>query len=195
VEGRSRLSPEREVEIFAAVVRLVKGHGYEKVTMQQIAAEARASTAPLYRRGDGKPRLVAEALRHRKPPPLSSVDTGSLRGDLLAGVGPMATTAPDDHELMAGLHNAARSDSDLAAAIREVIAGPVEAAVETLIDRAARRGEIAPEPPGRRFIHELLLAPIAVRPMMSGQHPDEEYLTAYIDAVILPALGVRHHDH
>lgn len=191
MEGRSRLSPEREAEIFASVVRLVSEYGYEKVTMQQIAAEAHASTATLYRRWDGKPRLVVEALRHRKPHPIDTVDTGSLRGDLLAGVGPMAHTAPDDHELMAGLQNASRSDRELAAAIREVIAEPVRGAVESVIDRAIERGEIDPDPPGRRFVHELLMAPIAVRPMMSGEHPDEEYLTAYIDAVILPALGVR----
>ncbi len=194
MEGRSRLSPERESEIFANVVRLVSEHGYEKVTMQQIAAEARTSTATLYRHWNGKPRLVVEAIRHRKPHPIDTVDTGSLRGDLLAGVGPMATTASDDHELMAGLQNASRSDRDLAAAIREVISDPIEQAVETVIDRAIERGEIEPDPPGRRFIHELLLAPIAVRPMMSGEHPDEEYLTAYIDAVVLPALGVRRHD-
>ncbi|WP_158630317.1 TetR/AcrR family transcriptional regulator [Glycomyces terrestris] len=192
MEGRSRLSPERESEIFGAVVKLVSEHGYEKVTMQQIAAEARTSTATLYRRWNGKPRLVVESIRHLKPHPLETVDTGSLRGDLLAGVGPMSRTAPADHDLMAGIHNAGRSDDDLAAAVREVIAEPVELAVEAVIDRAIARGEIDPDPPGRRFVHELLLAPVVVRPMIVGELPDEEYLTAYIDAVILPALGVRH---
>ncbi|MCD0443180.1 TetR/AcrR family transcriptional regulator [Glycomyces sp. A-F 0318] len=194
MEGRSRLSPEREAEIFSTVMRLVRKHGYEKITMQQIATGARTSTATLYRHWNGKPRLVVEAIRHRKPHPLESVDTGSLRGDLLAGVGPMAEAAPDDHDLMAGLQNAARSDADLADAVREVMAAPVTRAVEAVIDRAVERGEIAPDPPGRRFVHELLLAPVALRPMMTGRHPDTEYLTAYIDAVVLPALGVRHRD-
>lgn len=191
MERRSRLGPDREAEIFTAVARLVKEHGYEKVTMQQIAAESRSSTATLYRRWEGKPRLVIEAIRHLKPHPMDVVDTGTLRGDLLAGVGPMAESAADDHDLIASIHNAARDDEALAQAIREVMAEPMQRAVETVIDRAVQRGEINPDPPGRRFIHELLLAPVAVRPMISGQHPDEEYLTAYIDAVILPALGVR----
>ncbi|WP_335989232.1 TetR/AcrR family transcriptional regulator [Glycomyces sp. MUSA5-2] len=194
MERRSRLTPEREAEIYECVERLVREHGYENVTMQQIAAEAHTSTATLYRHWNGKPRLVVEAVRNRKPHPLEAVDTGSLRGDLVAGVGPMEHAAPGDHELMAGIHNAARSDDDLAAAVREVMAAPIERAVETVIDRAIARGEIPPDPPGRRFVHELLLAPIAVRPMMTGKHPDSEYLTAYIDAVILPALGVRR-DH
>ncbi|GAA2161946.1 MULTISPECIES: TetR/AcrR family transcriptional regulator [Glycomyces] len=191
MERRSRLSPEREAEIFATVERLVREHGYEKITMQQVATEAHTSTATLYRHWNGKPRLVVEAIRHRKPHPLDTVDTGSLRGDLLAGVGPMASTAPGDHELMAGIHNAARNDEELAQALREVLAAPLEQAVQAIIDRAAARGEIDSDAPGRRFIHELLLAPIAVRPMITGVHPDEAYLTAYIDAVILPSLGVR----
>jgi hypothetical protein len=93
---------------------------------------------------------------------------------------------------MAGIHNAARSDDELAEAVRDVMGAPINRAVETVIDRAVARGEIDPDPPGRRFVHELLLAPIAVRPMMTGKHPDTEYLTAYIDAVVLPSLGVRH---
>jgi AcrR family transcriptional regulator len=191
MERRSRLTPERESEIFEVVERLVKEHGYEKVTMQHVAAEARTSTATLYRRWNGKPRLVIEAIRHRKPPPLDTVDTGSLRGDLVAGVGPIASSAPGDHELMAGIHNAARSDEELAQTLRDVLAAPIEQAVQVVIDRAVERGEIDPDPPGRRFIHELLLAPIVLRPMVAGANPDEAYLTAYIDAVILPALGVR----
>lgn len=194
MERKSRLSPEREAEIYETVERLVRERGYEKITMQHIAAEARTSTATLYRHWNGKPRLVVEAIRHRKPHPLEAVDTGSLRGDLVAGVGPMEHAAPGDHELMAGIHNAARSDAELAEAVREVMAAPIERAVETVIDRAIARGEIPADPPGRRFVHELLLAPIAVRPMITGLHPDREYLTSYIDAVILPALGARHHD-
>jgi AcrR family transcriptional regulator len=192
MEGRSRLSPDREAEIYSTVMRLVREHGYEKITMQQIATEARTSTATLYRHWNGKPRLVVESLRHHKPHPLETVDTGTLRGDLLAAVEPMTQTAPGDHELMAGIHNAARSDDELAEAVRDVMGAPVNRAVETVIDRAVARGEIDPDPPGRRFVHELLLAPIAVRPMMTGKHPDTEYLTAYIDAVVLPSLGVRH---
>ena len=191
MEGRSRLTPVREAAIFAATVRLLRERGYENVTMQRIATESRASTATLYRRWSGKPRLVVEAVKHHRPPPLETVDTGSLRGDLLAGVRPMTEAAPADNELIAGLGNASRSDAELAEALREVISVPIERAMDVMLDRAAARGEIDRGAPGRRFVHELLLAPIAVRHMISGEHPDEEYLTAYVDAVILPALGVR----
>ncbi|SDD75683.1 TetR/AcrR family transcriptional regulator [Glycomyces harbinensis] len=191
MERRSRLGPEREAEIFAAVERLVREHGYEKVTMQQIAAEARTSTATLYRRWDGKPRLVVEAIRHRRPAPLEAVDTGSLRGDLLAGVRAVVDSTPEDHELMSGLANAARSDEELDRAQREVLAEPMRRAVDAVLDRAAARGEIASDAPAREFVPELLFASTVVHRIHTGSFPDEAYLVRFIDVVLLPALGVR----
>ncbi|MEU5154159.1 TetR/AcrR family transcriptional regulator [Glycomyces sp. NPDC021274] len=186
---RSRLGPEREAEIFAAVMLLVRRYGYERVTMQQIASQSRCSTATLYRRWDGKPRLVLEAVRHHRPPPLEDVDTGSLRGDLLAGLSAIVDTAPEDHELMTGLANAARSDESLAQAQREVLAEPMRQAVDTVLDRAADRGEIARDAPAREFVPELLFASTVVHRIHTGAFPDEAYLVRFVDSVIIPALG------
>jgi AcrR family transcriptional regulator len=191
MERRSRLGPAREAEIFAAVMQLVRKHGYERVTMQQIASESRSSTATLYRRWDGKPRLVLEAVRHHRPPPLEDVDTGSLRGDLLAGLSAIVDTAPEDHELMTGLANAARYDEDLAQAQREVLAAPMRRAVDIVLDRAAARGEIERDAPAREFVPELLFASTVVHRIHTGAFPDEAYLVRFVDSVIIPALGAR----
>ncbi|MFG3340738.1 TetR/AcrR family transcriptional regulator [Glycomyces sp. NPDC048151] len=192
MERKSRLSPEREAEIFDVVVRLVREHGYEKVTTQQIAAEARTSTATLYRHWDGKPRLVVEAVRHRRPAPLEDVDTGSLRGDLLAGARAVIEAGPEDHDLMSGLANAARKDPELDEAQREILVGPMRRAVEAVLDRAAERGEIAADAPAREFINELLFASLIAHRVHTGQFPDEAYVGRFIDTVILPAFGVQH---
>ncbi|SDK51190.1 transcriptional regulator, TetR family [Glycomyces sambucus] len=191
MERRSRLSPEREAEIFAAVVRLVMEHGYENVTMQQVATEARTSTATLYRHWNGKPRLVVEAVRHRRPAPLEDVDTGSLRGDFLAGTTAIVESGPDDHDLMSGLANAARTDPDLDRAQREILAAPMRRAVDTVLDRAAARGEIDADAPSREFVPELLFASLIAHKVHTGEFPDRDYLTRFIDHVVLPALGVR----
>lgn len=189
MERRSRLGPEREAEIFAAVMALVRKHGYERVTMQEIASESRSSTATLYRRWGGKPRLVLEAVRHHRPPPLEDVDTGSLRGDLLAGLNAIVDTAPEDHELMTGLANAARSDEDLAQAQREVLAAPMRRAVNAVLDRAADRGEIERDAPAREFVPELLFASTVVHRIHTGAFPDSAYLVRFVESVVIPALG------
>lgn len=191
MEGRSRLSPERESAIFATVERLVREHGYEKITMQQVATEARTSTATLYRHWNGKPRLVVEAVRHYRPAPMEDVDTGSLRGDFLTGSRLFIRTAPEDHELMSGLGNAARSDPELDQAMREVLADPMRRAVDLVLDRAAARGEIAADAPAREFVPELLFASTIAHRIHTGQFPDEAYLVRFIDTVILPAFGVH----
>ncbi len=57
--GRSRLTPEREAELYAAVLDLLREVGYDALTMDAVAARTRASKATLYRQWQGKPELVA----------------------------------------------------------------------------------------------------------------------------------------
>jgi AcrR family transcriptional regulator len=194
VERRSRLGPEREAEIFGTVLDLVRKHGYERVTMQQIASESRSSTATLYRRWAGKPRLVAESLRHHAPPPLADIDTGSLRGDFIEGIRRMTTLAGEDQELMSALANASRTDPELAEAMQEILARPMADAAHRILDRATVRSEITADAPGREFVGELLLSITLARRIASGRPVDEEYMTRFVDAVILPTLGVTGHD-
>ena len=81
---RSRITPEREAELYAAVLDLLREVGYDALTMDAVAARTRSSKATLYRQWGGKPELVAKAIRHNKPGSIADIDTGSLRGDLHA---------------------------------------------------------------------------------------------------------------
>jgi hypothetical protein len=54
--------------------------------MERIAERARASKASLYRRWPTRIELVMDAVYHTHPDPISTPDTGSLRGDLLAAL-------------------------------------------------------------------------------------------------------------
>jgi AcrR family transcriptional regulator len=191
MEGRSRLTPEREAEIYETVVRVVGEHGYERLTMQQIAAATHASTATLYRQWEGKPRLVAQALRHAAPPPLADVDTGSLRGDFLEGAHRMAEIADKYEAIMSALAHASRTDLQVREAMNEVLGMPMAEAVQSILDRAAARGEILSGAPGREFVPELFMGAILTRRIASGHVADEAYMTRFIDAVVLPALGAN----
>jgi len=51
---RTRLSDEREAELYRAVIELVLEVGYEAMTMDAVAARSRSSKATLYRQWEGK---------------------------------------------------------------------------------------------------------------------------------------------
>src|SRR3954449_11409393 len=80
---RSRITPEREAELYEAVLELLREVGYDALTMDAVATRTRSSKATLYRQWGGKAELVVKALRSQKPH-FDEVDTGSLRGDLHA---------------------------------------------------------------------------------------------------------------
>ena len=55
---RSKLTPERELEFFDAVLEQIRECGYDSVTMEGVAASTRCSKSTLYRQWGSKPELV-----------------------------------------------------------------------------------------------------------------------------------------
>ncbi|MFD8381211.1 TetR/AcrR family transcriptional regulator [Streptomyces sp. NPDC059679] len=188
---RSRLSPEREGELYEAVMGLLTEVGYDALTMDAVAARTHSSKATLYRQWKSKPQLVATALRHTKPVSLEDIDTGSLRGDLREMVRCGDHARERDAALMRGLALAAHQNPDLLEALRELMVKHELAAFETVLGRAVDRGEVAPDRPALRYTVHMLVGAFTTRALVEAQEPDADYLFDYIDAVILPALGVR----
>ncbi|MDT3398098.1 TetR/AcrR family transcriptional regulator [Streptomyces sp. B1866] len=186
---RSRLSPEREGELYEAVVELLGKVGYDALTMDAIAARTRSSKATLYRQWGSKPTLVASALRHVKPMSPQEIDTGSLRGDLHRLLRATDEEMERDAALLRGLARAAHDFPDLQQALRELLIQPEICALEVLLRRAVARGEVAPDCPALGYVPHMLCGAFISRPLIEGALPDNAYLSAYIDAVILPALG------
>ena len=110
----------RVVAICEAALELLQEVGYDRLTVDAVAARAHASKATLYRHWpQGKAQLVVTALKSRSTPPMVCTDTGSLRSDLLSLLGTVAASLTrEDLGLMAGLLLAMRSDEELAAAVR-----------------------------------------------------------------------------
>ncbi|MGV9850585.1 TetR/AcrR family transcriptional regulator [Streptomyces endocoffeicus] len=186
---RSRLSPERERELYEAVVELLGEVGYDGLTMDAVAARTRSSKATLYRQWKGKPHLVATALRHTKPVLLQGVDTGSLRGDLREIARCSETAHERDAALMRGLAHASHDNPDLHQALRELLIFPEIDALHALLRRAVDRGEVTPDRPALNYVVHMMCGAFITRPLVEGKQPDQTYLLEYIDAVILPALG------
>jgi AcrR family transcriptional regulator len=186
---RTRLTPERERELYAAVVDLLAEVGYEALTMDAIAARTRSSKATLYRQWKGKPELVATALRHSKPVSTADIDTGSLSGDLheIIRCHDEADTKRDQ-ELMRGLMHAAFRNEDLFRALRELLIEPELENFRAMMQRAVDRGELAADNPARAFVPHMLFGGTLARPFIEGVDADPDFSHEYIDAVVLPAL-------
>ncbi len=188
---RSRITPERETELYAAVLDLLREVGYDALTMDAVAARTRSSKATLYRQWGGKAELVVKALRHQKPTGLSDVDTGSLRGDLHALVRREDDCAMERNSaLMRGLMRAAHTDAELWSAFRELVVEPEAVEFGHLLDRAVARGEVRADNPALGYVVHMIVGAFVARTLIDERPPTQEFLTSYVDAVILPALGV-----
>ncbi|MEU4033208.1 TetR/AcrR family transcriptional regulator [Streptomyces collinus] len=188
---RSRITPEREAELYEAVLDLLREVGYDALTMDAVAARTRSSKATLYRQWGGKAELVAKAVRHGKPGAFADdIDTGSLKGDLHA-----LTLRADDCEmeqnsaLMRGLAMATHSNPDLLRAFRDHLIEPELAEFRRVLQRAIDRGEVRADNPAIQYVMHMMIGGFAARTLIDEQPPTQEFLLSYIDAVVLPALG------
>ena len=188
---RSRITPEREAELYRAVLDLLREVGYDAVTMDAVAARTRSSKATLYRQWGGKAELVVKAMRSQKPGSIAGIDTGSLRGDLRAIVGRGDECVMEQNvALMRALSMAAHQNDDLRQAFKELLVEPEMNEFDRIIRRAVDRGEISPGNPALDYLVHMLVGAFATRALIDDLPPTQEFLLSYIDAVVLPALGV-----
>ncbi|MEV0258711.1 TetR/AcrR family transcriptional regulator [Streptomyces sp. NPDC050732] len=188
---RSRITPEREAELYEAVLDLLREVGYDALTMDAVAARTRSSKATLYRQWGSKPELIAKALRHNKPTSLAEIDTGSLRGDLYEMVARSDDCQMEkDAALMRGLFHAVHDNPELHQALRNLLIEPELTGLNDLLRRAVDRGEIAADNPALKFAVHMMVGAFVARDLIEDRPVDRAFLASYVDAVILPALGI-----
>ncbi len=177
--------------ILEATIAEVDEVGYADLTMEKVAERARASKASVYRRWPGKVALVVDAVRHALPDPAALVDTGTLRGDLLAllrAVGEQL--AGPAGRAMRGVLGDVLRDPERAEQFRARARGNSEAMIETVLRRAQRRGELDAGAVTRR---QREVGPALLRFHFlthDGPVPDE-VIVGIVDEVVLPLLWSR----
>lgn len=156
--------------IADAVRELLAERGYPSLTVDAVATRAGVGKAAIYRRYATKQEMTFSVLLHdtREPAP---VDTGSLEGDLLALTSQIADQlAKSSAGVMAGLLADVYADPVLTERFERTFLAAERSIVETLIDRAVARGELAHRP-DPVLLHVLLLGPIFAWLIMLDEDP------------------------
>ena len=154
-----------------------------------IAARTRSSKATLYRQWQGKPQLVACALRYSRPVHVADVDTGTLRGDLRELASGFCRHIEEDAALLRGMGHAAHTNPEFQQALRELLVQPEIDAFQVKLEQAVRRGEIDGDNPALEFFPHLLVGGLFSRQLVEGREADPAYLNRYLEAVVFPLLG------
>ncbi len=191
--GRKR-DHTRDPEILDAALDVLSETGYDGMTIDMVAARAKAGKATLYRRWPSKSELVLEAvvcMKSRDIDLSALPDTGTLRGDLVAMIKPPSIRDGERKlKVMAGIVSMIARNPVLAVAARDALVEPRASANRIFFQRAIDRGEI----PADADIERLCMigpAMVAYSVLMLGRAIDRDFLIANIDEVILPAAGVR----
>ncbi|MFF4418386.1 TetR/AcrR family transcriptional regulator [Streptosporangium sp. NPDC001559] len=178
----------REQAILTATIELLGEIGYQALTMDAVAQQARASKQTIYRRWRGKPELVKAALDARDAVQVTEIpSTGTLRGDLLAALDTLCAQADDRYlTMMTGLIHAMRTDAELAETLRSHVADEDRGPFQVIVERAVARGEV-PASTSTEPAHQVAEGQI-MRRMILGGPLDHEFLTDLVDDLLMPLL-------
>ena len=188
--GRKR-DATRDSDILDATLEVLAETGYDGMTIDMVAARAKAGKATLYRRWSSKGELVIDAVACMKTIDLDTLpDTGTLRGDLVAMIKPHSIEDSQRKlKIMTGLLSMLSKDPELADTALASIMEPRVAANRILLRRAIERGEIAASV-DVEAIAVLSQAMATYRVMILRKPVDRAFILSVLDSVILPAVGL-----
>jgi AcrR family transcriptional regulator len=185
--GGRRLDLSRDDELRNAALGLLAEIGYERLTMDAIAASAGAGKATLYRRWSGKAELVLDAIVCAKSH-VTRPDTGSLHGDLTEMFEHAADNDSEfDAQVMVGLVGAMARDEELREAFQERMIAPLLSVLMEVFEAAIARGEIAPVD-DLEFVVSVVPAFMLYRHVVFGDAFSPSTLASIVDNVLMPLV-------
>ena len=185
--GRPR-DIKREDAIENAAIDLLREVGYERCTIEAVACRAKASKATIYRRWKNKQELMLSAVNRYSFCTSSQIDTGNLRGDLIALITEKVTTLKGpDGALISALLTAAKSDVELGKLIPNAIHENSDGVVQQVIKRAKLRGDIF-DSTNVQLILEILPGILIYRIFMTQQVVNRKFIEHLVDDLLIPAF-------
>jgi AcrR family transcriptional regulator len=182
--GRARGAPIVDT-VLARTLEELAVHGHEGLSVERIAKSAQVNKTSVYRRWPTREALVAAALEGVLGSVSARVpDTGSLRGDLIGLLTPVA--ALFEEPIGRAVLRAALAEST-AGAMSAVAARQLEtqtsAPVRALVARAKARGEWRSGVQGEQLMF-LLVGALIHRALLEHQELSARWLAGLVDLVL-----------
>ncbi|AMM21662.1 hypothetical protein AX769_17810 [Frondihabitans sp. PAMC 28766] len=183
-----------DATILATALDLVGERGYDRLTLDEVAARTGKAKTTLYRRWATKEDLALAAIRSiGRPPEVDALpDHGSLRSDLIAVVDSTWLGGSERRlAVFAGLASATRSSASLGDVVRSEVTEPYVEVYRRILERAAERGEILAGMIAKiPVVAEVVPAMSTHRLNAVGETAPRDFYVTVIDDIVLPALGV-----
>lgn len=177
VRTRGRAALVVEGVLHATLQELTRV-GYANLRVEDVAERAGVHKTTVYRRWPTKAELVGAAIRQLQLPP---IDTGTVRGDLVASLLQVSDLSPLERGL-ARVVLAERTEPDLDALTRKLRKGFRRARM-AMVERGVERGEL---PKG---VDAALLVDLVTSPVQQALLFDERIRPRQIERIVDVALA------
>ncbi|TQM80751.1 TetR family transcriptional regulator [Saccharothrix saharensis] len=186
--GRPR-DASRDDALRQAALEVMAEVGYRALTMDAVAARARAGKATIYRRWESKLDLVIDTCTQLAQQNLTEPDTGSLAGDLREFLSAFAAflSGPIGKAAQA-LVGELPHEPELASAFRETFLTAQRGVLRRILERAEERGELRQDAP-RGMAVEIAGAALIYRLMLTGDPLDLPFVDRVVDQVLVPLVA------
>jgi len=180
----------RETELLAVTLALLQQEGYDGLTVDAVAATARASKATVYRRWPTKAELVLAAFIEGVRQVAVAPETGTLRGDLLQ----IGETICEQVRAHASTMRAVLVEVSRNPALNDVMQHQFldqrKALFKHVLGQAVERGEIDAADI-TDDLWDVMPGYLIFRSIWSGRTPTRRTVQSLVDDVMIPSLTRR----
>jgi AcrR family transcriptional regulator len=183
------LSP-RERELLDTTILVLEEHGYERLTVDEVAARAHASKATIYRRWPSKAVLVTAAMtaRMRTSAFAQAADAGtSLRDELLHLVELLTAEARELSATIAAVLGEGQRNEEFRAALDEHFVAPRRDRMRATLERHRAAGEIGVDA-DLDLVGALASAIVYQRLLVTNEPVEDDLPERIVDQLIVPLL-------
>jgi AcrR family transcriptional regulator len=181
--GRPR-DPEADGRILEAAAALMLAHGFDNMTVDDVAARAKVGKATVYRRWAKKEDLAVAAMRELYAAQMPTPDTGSIREDLRQSFSDVLAFANSEAGAAYLRTCIAESVRDpRIAALYKAANDQAEAGAREMFTRAVDRGEVRPHVNIQAAV-QLMAGVLLVRTITGMPMPAESEVDSLVDLVL-----------
>lgn len=178
--------------VLEAAAELLTEVGYDRMSVEDVAARAGVHKTTVYRRWPTKAELTADAAALHSAEAVPMPDTGTIRGDLqLLARQVVANIGTEGGSRRSRSVTAAAAASDeLTAAMHNFWAHRLALSCE-VVERAIERGELSASTDANLVI-ETVIGPLWVRLLLTGEPITEELADSVVELVVAGAKAAHH---